>query len=169
MRFIEKRPSSTLRTLKPAELFYGNGDIIVHTLLGSCVAITIWHPGYKVGGMCHYLLPVRQHYSNSNNHPPGHYGTDAIEYFLEKVKLKGLRPQSFEVKIFGGGNILHGVEQLEHAQNVAHVNVEQGRILLKRAGFNIKIEDVGGVRYRNVYFELISGDVWVQYGKHTKS
>ncbi|MCU8094118.1 chemotaxis protein CheD [Shewanella sp. SM20] len=141
----------------------------MHTLLGSCVAVTIWHPQLKWGGMCHYLLPDRAQYHKSTHHPEGHYGSDAINYFVQQMGVRGMKPQSFEVKLFGGGNILQGGNQLDHALNVASVNVEHGRKLLYQAGFNLKVEDVGGARYRNVYFELDSGDVWVQYGQHTKS
>lgn len=45
--------------LQPGELFFGKEDVVVKTLLGSCIAITLWHPEQKQGGMCHYMLPTR--------------------------------------------------------------------------------------------------------------
>ena len=47
-------------SLMPGELWSGRGAASVRTLLGSCVALTLWHPRLRVGGMCHYLLPRRQ-------------------------------------------------------------------------------------------------------------
>src|SRR5690606_5865574 len=45
--------------LLPGALWFGTGDVRLHTLLGSCVAITLWHPRYRYGGMCHFMLPGR--------------------------------------------------------------------------------------------------------------
>ncbi|MFM2120003.1 MAG: hypothetical protein RL722_1471, partial [Pseudomonadota bacterium] len=48
----------------PGQLWFGPGGErapVLRTLLGSCVAVTLWHPGRQLGGMCHYLLPARQH------------------------------------------------------------------------------------------------------------
>ena len=46
--------------LQPGELFFGKEDVVVRTVLGSCIAITLWHPEQKQGGMCHYMLPSRR-------------------------------------------------------------------------------------------------------------
>lgn len=45
--------------LQPGEYFWGGENNRVKTLLGSCVAICIWHPKLKIGGMSHCLLPSR--------------------------------------------------------------------------------------------------------------
>ena len=47
--------------LQPGEFYFGEGKTRVRTLLGSCVAITLWHPRLHLGGMSHYVLPNRQH------------------------------------------------------------------------------------------------------------
>jgi chemotaxis protein CheD len=47
--------------LQPGEYFWGGERNRVKTLLGSCVAICIWHPRLKIGGMSHCLLPSRGH------------------------------------------------------------------------------------------------------------
>ncbi len=45
--------------LQPGELYFGDGRTRVRTLLGSCVAIAVWHPRLRIGGLCHYMLPSR--------------------------------------------------------------------------------------------------------------
>jgi chemotaxis protein CheD len=154
-------------SLRPGELFFDRGAVVADTLLGSCVAITLWHREKKVGGMCHYLLAHRDQYRNNLNHPCGHYASDVVAYFLKQCRKHNLAPGSFEVKLFGGGNMC---EELEHTPvNVAHNNMREGRSLLLQNGFQIRAEDMGGIRYRKIYFELETGDVWVQYGKDRKS
>lgn len=156
-------------TLAPGQLFFSAAPGMIHTLLGSCVAITLWHPGTRKGGMCHYLLPYREAYQNNTHQKTGYYGTDALVFFMRQAEENSLCPEDFEVKLFGGGNMFEGIHERPNVVNVAFNNVEQGRQLLERYGFRVTIEDVGGVRYRKIYFDLASGDVWVQYGKHSKS
>lgn len=156
-------------SLQPGELHFElhNPKLVVHTLLGSCVAMTVWHPRLKIGGMCHYLLPNRQHYHRNSHHPHGYYGSDVMEFFMEKIIASGHDPTAFQVKLFGGGHVIRLNDQLNPEINVADANVRFGRNELITRGFSIKAEDVGGRRYRKVFFELASGNVWVQYGQYS--
>ena len=45
--------------LQPGEFYFGEEKTRIRTLLGSCVAVTLWHPKLRIGGMCHYMLPRR--------------------------------------------------------------------------------------------------------------
>lgn len=155
-------------TLAPGQLYFGRSPAVVHTLLGSCLAITFWHSKQLVGGMCHYLLAHREQYHKNTHHPKGYYGTDAVEYFVEQIKKSKLNKEDFEVKLFGGGNMFEAIHNRPNFIDVAANNIEQGQILLEQHGFKIKIADVGGARYRKIYLDLTSGDVWVKYGCHSK-
>lgn len=53
--------SMQLVTLQPGEFHFGGANTRIQTLLGSCVAITLWHPIRRIGGMCHYMLPAYLH------------------------------------------------------------------------------------------------------------
>ena len=44
--------------LNPGDYAFGDEQVRMRTLLGSCVAVTFWHPKLRVGAMCHYLLPA---------------------------------------------------------------------------------------------------------------
>lgn len=156
-------------TLAPGQLYFGQSPAIIHTLLGSCVAITFWHSKQLVGGMCHYLLAHRDQYHKNEHHPKGYYGTDAVTYFVNQIKKRRLNKEDFEVKLFGGGNMFEARHDRPNFIDVAANNIEQGRLLLKEYGFNVKTADVGGVRYRKIYFDLANGDVWVKYGCHSKT
>lgn len=156
-------------TLAPGQLYFGYSPAIIHTLLGSCVAITFWHPQQGVGGMCHFLLAHRDDYHRNAHHPLGYYGTDAVAYFVDEINKRGLKKEDFEVKLFGGGKMFEATHNRPNSMDVATNNIEQGRLLLQNHGFKIKVADVGGVRYRKIYFDLASGDVWVKYGCHSKT
>jgi chemotaxis protein CheD len=148
--------------LAPGDFYFGRRDVRIQTLLGSCVAITMWHPRKHVGGMCHYLLPAR---STSKRLSRGYYADDAIALFLEAIGEHGTRPEDYDVKLFGGGNMLPAMGRDGGRDNVSSRNVESGLRLLREHGFRIKTSDVGGARSRKIYLELWNGDVWVQHGR----
>lgn len=156
-------------SLQPGELHFEQqcSELVMQTLLGSCVAMTFWHPRAKIGGMCHYLLPERQQFCQNDHHPQGYYGSDVMAYFLQRIATTGYKPSAFQVKLFGGGHVIRLNDRLNPELNVADANVRFGRTQLIGAGFTIKAEDVGGRRYRKVHFELTNGNVWVQYGQYS--
>lgn len=151
-------------TLKPGEYYFGEGYTRIHTLLGSCVAITLWHPKKHLGGMCHYLLPAR---GLNQRLSQGHYAEEVIQLFLQSLHKTQTHPWEYEVKVFGGANMFENFRHRQGTINVAQNNVETGAKLLRQHGFKVKVTDVGGVNHRKIYLELWNGDVWVQRGKPT--
>lgn len=166
---FHQQPGRRMIYLAPGQLYFDKAPAVMHTLLGSCVAITLWHSEKKVGGMCHFLLARRDSYLKNSQHPEGYYGTDAIRYFADQIDRSRLKRKDFEIKLFGGGNMFEATHSQPNLLNVSTNNIEHGRQLLEEQGFVIKATDVGGIRYRKIFFDLSNGDVWVKYGKHTKS
>lgn len=147
--------------LQPGEFYFSDRETRIRTLLGSCVAITLWHPRLQIGGMCHYLLPM--HHSNSEQSElDGRYANDAIALFMLELDKTGTWPSDYEVKMFGGGNQFPN--QIKSNQvSVPDNNINVGRSLLKQHGFTIKANHLGGTGHRNVIFDVWSGQVWMQH------
>src|SRR3954447_16549729 len=99
-----RRPANLIEIfLQPGECYFGDRYTRIRTLLGSCVAITLWHPKLLIGGMCHYLLPQRP-----GAQPAilsGKYADEAMRLLLGEIKRANTSPQDYEVKMFGGGNM----------------------------------------------------------------
>ncbi len=98
-------------TLQPGEFYFGQDDTIIRTHLGSCVAITMWHPEQKRGGMCHYMLPSRGHSTMSLD---GRYADEAIQLFINEISKHPAPIHEYEVKLFGGGNMFIEQQTLTH-------------------------------------------------------
>lgn len=147
--------------LSPGDFYFGQGNIRIHTLLGSCVAITMWHPRLLFGGMCHYLLPNR---GINQRLTRGYFADEAVAMFVDAVRNAGTRPDEYEVKVFGGGNMFKVQETSSYKFDVSRNNIQASVDLLKANGFNIKKTDVGGIFHRKIFIELWNGDVWVQRG-----
>jgi chemotaxis protein CheD len=147
--------------LQPGELYFGDANTRIRTLLGSCVAITLWHPKWRIGGMCHYMLPGRR-IEMRGDYADGRYADNALFAFLNEIRNAGTRPSEYTVKMIGGGNQFPGSEKSK-SMSVPDRNIEAGRQLLRQHGFAMPAEHLGGSGHRNVIFELWSGDVWVRH------
>lgn len=147
--------------LNPGDVFFGDKNVRLRTILGSCVAITAWHPDLKVGGMCHYMLPARGRGKISRL--DGRYADEAVLLLLKEAMRSQTNPYDYEVKIFGGGNMFGDTHKRTFGQlNVADRNVIAGQELLLRHGFSAAAEHLGGEGHRNIIFEISTGDVWVK-------
>ncbi|WP_148861047.1 chemotaxis protein CheD [Marinobacter fonticola] len=144
--------------LQPGDWYFGEAGTQIRTLLGSCVAVTLWHPRQKRGGMCHYMLPGTHPDRNALN---GRYGEDALQLLMQAVARHGDRPGEYETKLFGGADMF-GV----HAGNetVAERNVKAARVFAARYGLKVKSHSLGGTCYRQLVFNLADGNVWVRQG-----
>ncbi|MBK8186349.1 MAG: chemotaxis protein CheD [Cellvibrio sp.] len=147
--------------LQPGEFYFGGGNVRLRTLLGSCVAIVIWHPRLCIGGMCHYLLPYGDKpYSHSDTR----YAQCAINQFLRQLKKNATHPSDYVVKIFGGGKMFEQVHtNLNDALDVGQRNVDVGKKLLAENGFIVAAEHIAGKGHRNVIFDIPTGDIWVKH------
>lgn len=158
--------------LQPGEFHFGDRNTRIRTILGSCVAITMWHPKRLIGGMCHYMLASspRRRIEGLD----GKYGEDAILMFFAEAIRHDTNPKDYVVKVFGGGNMFpaHGghwpcdakpcEDVIDGCRNVSCKNGMIGRALIKQHGMKIDAEHIGGAGHRNVIFDISSGHVWVR-------
>lgn len=150
--------------LLPGNFYFSDEAARIHTVLGSCVSIALWHPVLHIGGMCHSMLPCRGKGKPDNHHLDGRYVDDAIKLILHEIGKRNTCPCEYLVKLFGGGNMS------QHAPagltlNVARDNIEAARVLLKEHGFEIHAEHVGGSGHRRIIFDLCDGSVLMKHQK----
>lgn len=153
------------RYLKPGELFFGS-DVLVETLLGSCVAITLWYPQAGKGGICHFMLPERQRrLFRHSRQLDGRYGREAWIWLQQQSRAQGLAPETAEIKLFGGSRVLQSSVQVGTVTDVGQRNIEVAEACLIEAGLTASARDLGGDGHRVLRFDLITGDVWVRRGE----
>ncbi|MBB5205672.1 chemotaxis protein CheD [Inhella inkyongensis] len=150
--------------LMPGQWHFGQQGTL-KTLLGSCVAITLWHPIRRCGGMCHYLLPQRQR--RTGEPLDGRYGDEALELLVQKLKLLGTQPQDYHAHLYGGADTMPDGMAVKF--NVGERNIEQGWKLLDQYGFQLQGIDVGDNVPRNVTLVLPAGTVTMSRGQPINS
>ena len=144
--------------LLPGEFYFGDKQKTVKTLLGSCVAITMWNRELKVGGMCHYKLPRRL--VTKDTELDGSYGEDALQLFMQNINYYGLHPADMEVGVFGAGEMFLNVVNSDD-NNVGKQNIRLAHQLLDQLGFKISHESLGGNLSRRIMLDLDAGVVKV--------
>lgn len=155
-------PSAQIRHLylDPGQHAVGDRHCRFRTLLGSCVSITLWHPGRRIGAMSHFLLPYRA--TPRTGPPPGppdaRYGDEALTLMLDGLTLRGVRVLECEAKIFGGGVMFPDLDA-PHG-GVGRRNGEAARHMLDALGIPVRSESLFGHGYRTVVFDVDSGAVW---------
>ena len=164
--------------LPAGQFYFGHGRVRVRTLLGTCVAITLWDPATQRGGICHFLLPTRGPTHSQANAAPGFYADEVMGLFENELLAAHASANRYVVKVFGGGNMFP--DQLtdpncrnescepvrrETCSSVGCQNIRAAHGLLASRGFRVALEDVGGHGSRQVMFDVWSGDVWVRQGR----
>jgi len=172
--------------LQPGEWYFGDRDTRIRTLLGSCVAITIWHPRLQLGGMCHFMLPSRGNPRPAAEPMDGRYGDEAVAALMQELRRQHTQPNDYVCKLFGGGNmfrqqlgktfmgddkaigtVAHGERfhryTREACVDVPCKNVRAAKHLIEQAGFRITASHLGGQGHRNLYFEVWSGAVYLKF------
>jgi chemotaxis protein CheD len=148
------------RLLQLGEFYFGRGHSRLRTLVGSCIAITLWNPKRRIGGMCHYMLPHggAEHSAAED----GHYADGALRFFLRRIRAAGTEPADYEAKLFGGGSMFYGA-MAERVTDIGALNIEAGKQMLQTHGFAIVGGHTAGSGHRDVILDLESGEVWVRH------
>jgi len=144
--------------LLPGQYYVCKEDMVIVTVLGSCVAACIRDPHLRIGGMNHFMLPEGLHEADSPLSSSARYGVYAMEILINELIKLGARRERLEAKVFGGGNVLRGFT----ANNVGERNADFVLDFLKTENIPVLARDLVGIFPRKVYFFPHDGKVMVR-------
>ena len=153
-RMQDMRFPHEIAVIMPGEFFVSQVPMVVYTVLGSCISVCIRDTVTKIGGMNHFMLASPS--GNAENDHWGasaRYGSYAMEVLVNELLGRGGHKSRFEVKIFGGGKIYEG------RNDVGAKNAAWALEYLEREGMQPIKADVGDVCPRKVYYFTESGRV----------
>lgn len=139
----------------PGELYASKRNILIVTVLGSCVSVCLRDPVARIGGMNHFMLPDRAE-SSSLLSEPARYGAHAMEMLINNLLSMGAQRSRLEAKTFGAGRVLPGMS------DVGARNAKFALEYLERERIPVKASDVGGEHARKVYMFVETGRVLVK-------
>ncbi len=137
--------------IMPGEFYVTRGGEMIVTTLGSCVSACIRDREKGIGGMNHFLLPLRGGDPAKWVHDPVNlatrYGNHAMEQLINRIMRLGGRREQMEVKLFGGGRVLKGV-----TTDVGKRNIEFAMEYIAIESLPLLAQDVGGLYPRKVQY-----------------
>ena len=142
--------------LHPAQLVASAQPATITTILGSCVAVCLWDPGRRIGGMNHYLLPR----GTDSVELPARFGSQATHMLVERLLDLGGDRHTLRAKLFGGASVLGVLRGSK--EHLGLKNVMIAREILAAERIPIVGEDVGGERGRKLIFRTDDGGAQVK-------
>ncbi len=126
------------------------------TLLGSCVAVCLFDPQARVGGLNHFMLPNirRGSHDDVDTLLSGAY---AMESLLNALLLRGAKKVRLQAKAFGGGSVINSEVP---TMSIGVRNAEFAKEWLAREGIPLLAADFLGPWMRKVLFLPASGDAF---------
>ena len=142
----------------PGEYFVSTEDMVLMTVLGSCISACIWDGRIRAGGMNHFMLP-----DGDASDGFGRYGSYAMELLINEMLKKGARRESMQAKVFGGAQVMAGFTSM----NVGERNTKFVLDYLATERIPVVSQDVLDRHPRKVCFFPVTGKALVKRLAHT--
>ncbi|HRH80558.1 MAG TPA: chemoreceptor glutamine deamidase CheD [Thiobacillaceae bacterium] len=155
--YYDRNFNSDAAKILPGEYYVTARDMLLVTVLGSCVAACLRDPLTGIGGMNHFMLP-----EGGDPHNPlsasARYGGYAMEMLLNQLVKLGANRNRLEAKVFGGAAVLRGFTTV----NVGESNSAFVIDYLRTERIRVVAQDLLGPHPRKVYFFPANGRVMVK-------
>ena len=158
--------------LKPGEICISHQPVRVTTVLGSCVAATMFHPALGIGAICHAMQPFCRHKKidcHFECREKYKYVSCVITEMIYRLQRLSVKVEELEVKLFGGA-IMIGNKAPEYRQrSIGQQNIEAALKALEEKGLHLKIAEVGGEYGRKIIFNSKTGEVLLKRIWHSSA
>ena len=153
-RYFDRHFETEAVKVLPGEYFVTTTDMVLVTVLGSCVSACIRDRERRIGGMNHFMLADGANTSDIAS-ASARYGSYAMEVLINHLLKLGARREALEAKIFGGGRVMSVLS----ASNVGERNCTFVKDYLATERIPVVAQDLLDVYPRKVYFFPHSGKV----------
>lgn len=136
--------------LQPGCIFVSEQAYLIHTVVGSCVAVCLWDSINGFGGMNHFIYDCAR-----NNTPNGKFGDVSTQYLIRLMLDMGTRKPDIKAHIIGGG------QNPMINSTIGRDNVLIAEEILGRKGIKVVTREVGGLIGRKVIFNNESGEILI--------
>jgi chemotaxis protein CheD len=142
----------------PTEYYVTGSDIVLTTVLGSCVSACVYDTTAGIGGMNHFMLPGKGESDRRDAVVDMRYGAYAMDVLMHALVKAGARRERLVAKVFGGAAVLPGMTQL----NIGQRNAQFVLAYLDDQGVPLAAQDLGGSLPRRICHFPGSGRVAVR-------
>jgi chemotaxis protein CheD len=156
--YFDRQFGSDAAKILPGEYYVTARDMVLVTVLGSCVSACVRDPRTRIGGMNHFMLPESGGDAHDLLSSSARYGSYAMEVLINQLVKLGASRTRLEAKVFGGASVLRGFTTVQ----VGALNSEFVLDYLKTERIRVVAEDLQGLYPRKVYFFPATGRVMVR-------
>jgi chemotaxis protein CheD len=142
----------------PGEYYVSARNMLLVTVLGSCVSACIRDPLTGIGGMNHFMLPEGGGDRHNLLSSSARYGGYAMEVLINQLVKLGANRNRLEAKVFGGAAVLRGFTTVQ----VGAMNSEFVLDYLHAERIRVVAQDLLDVYPRKVYYFPATGRVMVR-------
>lgn len=167
-RKYDSRLKTQIMTIFAGEYYISSANEVISTVLGSCIAVCLFDPVKRIGGMNHFMLPEGNQSSFSSQagldrdkltENSMRYGITAMEVLIGELQKRGARRDNLKAKIFGGGKVIN---KNFSGTTVGDKNIGFARAFLKTEEIPILGENVGNTYGRKIFFLTENNSVFVK-------
>ena len=133
-------------------------DVIITYALGSCIAVVIYDPMVRVGGMLHFMLPDSTLDKIKAASAPAMFADTGVPLLFKSCYQLGAEKKRLIVKIAGGASILNDADYFRIGQK----NITAMRKIFWKNNVLINAEDTGKNCNRTVKLQLADGKCFVR-------
>jgi chemotaxis protein CheD len=150
-RYSTALVSPRITVMQGAAEVTDDDQVMLTTVLGSCVAACLFDPFAKVGGMNHFLLAEPEHREGAPATFDEHFGLYLMELLINRMMQAGASKSRMRGHLYGGANI-H-----KQMRAIGSVNAAFAERFLNAEGIMVSHRDVGGDCARRVDFLAAQG------------
>ncbi len=133
---------------------------LVTYALGSCIAVMLYDPIRKAGGMLHFMLPESSLDRSKAAANPFMFADTGIPVLLEQIGVSGPDRKKLQVRLAGGAQVL----DRQNVFGIGRRNYLAARKELWKFGLLVSGEAVGGELSRTVRLDVANGKSWLREG-----
>ena len=156
-RYFDRQFEVEAVKVLPGEYYVTATDMVLVTVLGSCVSACVRDREKGVGGMNHFML-AEGGGGGELLSASARYGTYAMEVLINHLMKMGARRHALEAKVFGGGRVMASLT----SSQVGNDNASFVLDFLATEGIPVIAKDLLDVYPRKVYYFPASGRVLVK-------
>jgi len=137
------------------------GDILITYALGSCIAVMVYDPRVRVGGILHFMLADSSIDEKKAIQKPAMFADTGIPLLFKSCYRLGAEKKRMVVKLAGGASILDDSNYFRIGQK----NITAIRKIFWKNKVIINSEDTGNNYNRTVELHMSDGKVVVRNGR----
>ncbi len=138
--------------LSPGYIYLSEEPSLISTVVGSCVAVSLWDCKKECGAMAHFLYPS----TDARSQASAKYGNVAIQHLIRLFVAEGSKVKNLRAQIFGGA-----ISPSGGCERIGPENVRIAKRTLVSRKIPVLSEDVGGSMGRKIVYNTLKNEAVV--------